>query len=87
MEKTYDKTIDILDVKHIAGSIKGYTLPIGRYKVSDINSMLKSLLPKEVKVNITFEDFRIKSILTANKTIRFTQKTFFYVILGFTQSH
>ena len=49
--------------------------------------MVKSLLPKEVKVKITIDDIRLKSNLTTNKTIRFTEKFFFYVILGFTQSH
>ena len=48
--------------------------------------MLKSLLPKEVKVNITNDDFRLKSKLTTNKTSRFTKKSFYYVILGFTDS-
>ena len=48
--------------------------------------MLKSLLPKEVKVKITIDDVRLKSNLTTNKTIRFTKKSFLLVILGFTQS-
>ena len=90
LQLTYDKIIDILDVKYIAGLTKGYTLPPGIYEVTDINTTLKSLLPKEVKVNITIDDVRIKSNLTnltTNKTIRFTKKSFFYTILGFTQSH
>ena len=49
--------------------------------------MFKSLLPKEVEVNITIDDVRLKSNLSSNKTIRFTKKSFFYVILAFTQSH
>ena len=49
--------------------------------------MLKSLVPKEVKVKITINDIRLKSNLTTIKTIRFTKKSFFYVIWGFTQSH
>ena len=49
--------------------------------------MLKILLPKAVKLNITIEDVRLKTILTTNKTIRFTKKSFFHPILGFTQSH
>ena len=32
-------------------------------------------------------DVRLKSKLSTNKTIRFIKKSFFYVILGFTQSH
>ena len=49
--------------------------------------MLKSLVPKEVKVNIAVDDVRLKSNLTTNKTIRLTEKSVFYVILGFAQSH
>ena len=50
--------------------------------------MLKSLLPNKVKVKITIDDNRLKSNSTTNKTITFTEKTFFsYTFLGFTQSH
>ena len=84
LQLTYDEIIDILDQKYIVGSSKGHTLPPGINEIIDINFMLKSLLLKEV--NITIDDVRLKSNLTANKTIRFTKKTFFYVFLGFTQS-
>ena len=49
--------------------------------------MLKSLLPGKVKVNITIDDIRLKSDSIINKTIRFTEKSFFNTILGFTESH
>ena len=49
--------------------------------------MLKSLLPNDVKVNITIDDIRLKSYLITNETFRFTEKSFFYTILGFTRSH
>ena len=77
MELTYVEIVNILDVKYIAGSTTGYTLPPGIYEITGINMMLKSLLPNEVKVNITIDDFRLKSNLTTNKTIRFTKKFFF----------
>ena len=64
-----------------------YTLAPGVYEIGDINLMLKSLLPDEVEVNITIDDFELKSNLTTNKTIRFTKKSFFHTILIFTQSH
>ena len=35
--------------------------------------MLKSLFSKEVKVDITSDDVRLKSILTTNKAIKFTK--------------
>ena len=64
---TYDGTIDILDLKYITGSTKGYTLPVDIYEIIDINFMLKSLLPKEAKVTITIDDIRLKSNLTTKK--------------------
>ena len=77
LQLTYNKIIDILDVKYIAGSTIGYTLPRGVYEISDINLILKSLLPKKVKVNITIDDIRRKLILTTDKTKRF-KKIFLY---------
>ena len=74
---TYDEIIDILDLKHINGSTKEHTLPPGVYENLDINFMLKSLLPKEVKVKITIDDVELKSDLTAEETIRFTEKSSF----------
>ena len=84
---TYVEIIDILDLKYIPTSNIGYTLPPNMYKIIVINFVLKSLLPKEVKVNITIDDVKLKSNLTTIKTIRFTKMSFHYVILGFTQSH
>ena len=84
-----------MDVKYIAGSTIGYTLPRNtkegytprRYEITDFNLMIKSLLPNKVKVKIEIDDTRLSSNLTKIKTIRFTSKSFFYSILGFTQSH
>ena len=39
-----------------------------------------------MKVNITIDDIRLKSNLKSNQTSLFTEKSFFYTILGFTQS-
>ena len=65
---------------------EGYTLPLGVFEMTDINLMLKSLVPKEVNQKITNDDVRLKSKLTTNKTIKFTKKSFCYIILGVTQS-
>ena len=86
MQLNYDGEVDTLDVKYFAGSTVGYTLPLGVYELRDIILMIKSLFPKKFKVNITNDDIRLKSSLT-NKTIRFTKRSFFYTILGFTRSH
>ena len=67
----------MLDLKSITGSTKGYTLPPGVYEVIDINILLESLLPKEVKVSITSNNLGLKSNLTNSKTIRSTKKSFF----------
>ena len=80
MELTYDATVDILDVYYIVGSTIQYTLIPGIYESTDINLMLKSLLPNRVKINITMDDISPKSNLTTNKTIRSTEKSFFYTI-------
>ena len=69
---THPEIMDILDVKHIAGSTKGYTLAPGIYEILDFVFMLKSLLPNELKLNNTVDDIRLKSNLTTNKTKRFT---------------
>ena len=49
--------------------------------------MLTSSIPKRLKVNNSIDDIRLKLNLNTNKTIMFTKKTFFYVILGFIQSY
>ena len=49
--------------------------------------MLKSLLSGYVKANITSDGIRLRSISTTNETIKFTKKSFFYTMLGFTQPH
>ena len=88
MELTYDEIVEILDVKNIARSTTGYTMPPGVYEIADINSMMKSLLPNKVKAKITIDDFRLKSNPTTDKTIRFTKNSsFLNGILGFTQTH
>ena len=57
------------------------------HEISDFNLILKSLLPDEVKVNITIVYVRLKTNFTTNRTIRFIKRWFFYNILGFTRSH
>ena len=58
----------------------------GIYEVVDLNNTLKHILPDNVKINITIDDIRLKSNLKINQTLLFTEKSFFYTILGFTQS-
>ena len=48
--------------------------------------MWKHLLPNNVKISTTIDDIRIKSNLNINQTLIITKKSFFYTIIGFTQS-
>ena len=63
----------------MAGLIEGYTIQPGVYEITDNSLMLKSLLPKGVKVNITIDDTRLKSTLNDNKARRFTKKSLFFL--------
>ena len=87
MELPYSEIEKILVTKYIDAKSTGNTFPPGIYEITDINLMLKFLLPDDVKVNITIDDIRLKSSLTTNKTIRFTKRSFFYTFLGCVESH
>ena len=87
MRLSYDEIMNILDLKYIPTKRTGYSLHVGIYEIIDLNSILKHILPDNVKVNITIDDIRLKSNLKINQTLIFTEKSFFYTILGFTQSH
>ena len=86
MRLSYDEIIDILDLKCIPTKRTGYSLDPGIYEVVDLNNTLNYILPNNVKVDITIDDVRLKSNLKINQTLIFTEKSFFYTILGFTQS-
>ena len=87
MQLTYDEIMDILDLKYIPTKRTGYSLNPGIYEVVDLNNTLKYILPDSVKVSVTIDDIRLKSNLKTNQTLLFTEKSFFYTILGFTRSH
>ena len=86
MRLSYDEIMDILDLKYILTKRTGYSLNPGFYEVIDLNNTLKHILPNNVKVNITIDDIRLKSNLKINQTLKFTERSFFYTFLGFTQS-
>ena len=86
MQLTYDEIIDVLDLKYISTKRIGYSLNPGIYEVVDLNNTLKHILPDNVKVNVTIDDIRLKSNIKINQTLIFTEKSFFYTILGFTHS-
>ena len=86
MQLTYDEIIDVLDLKYIPTKRTGYSLDPGIYETDNLNNTLRYILPDNVKVSVTIDDIRLKSNLKINQTLIFTEKSFFYTILGFTQS-
>ena len=86
MRLSYDEIMDILDLRYIPTKRTGYSLNPGIYEVIDLNNTLNQILPNNVNINITIDDIRLKSNLKINQTLIFTERSFFYTILGFTQS-
>ena len=87
MQLTYNEIIDILDLEYIPTKRIGYSLNPNINKVVDLNSSLKYILPDNVKVNVTIDERKYKTDLKISQTLIFTNKSFFYTIIGFTNSH
>ena len=87
MQLTYNEILDILDLKYIPTKRIGYSLNPNIYNVVDLNNSLKNILPDNVQINVTTDERKYKTDLKINQTLIFTNKSFFYTILGFTQSH
>ena len=87
MRLSYDEIMDILDLKYIPTKRMGYSIEPNVYNVVDLNKTLKNILPNNVKINVTIDERKYKTDLKINQTLIFTNKSFFYTILGFTQSH
>ena len=86
MRLSYDEIMDILGLKYIPTKNTENSLNPHIYEVVDLNNTLKYILPDNVKVSVTIDDIKLKSILKTNQTLIFTKKSFFYTILGFTRS-
>ena len=84
---TYDEIMDILDLKYIPTKRTGYSIEPNIYNMVDLNKTLKNILPDNVKINISIDERKNKTDLEINQTLIFTNKSFFYTLLGFTQSH
>ena len=87
LQLSYDEIIDIFDLKCIPTKRIGYSLKPNIYQIGDINNTLKNILPDNVKISVTIDEKIYKTNLKTNQTLIFTNKSFFYTILGFTQSH
>ena len=86
MRLSYDEIMNILDLKYIPTKRTGFSLDPGIYEIGDLNNTLKHILPDNAKISVTIDDIRLKSNLKTNQTLIFTEKSFFYTILGFTRS-
>ena len=87
MQLIYDEILDILDLKYIPTKRMGYYIEPNIYNVVDLNKTLKNILPNNVKIDIIIDERKYKTDLKINQTLIFTNKSFFYTILGFTRSH
>ena len=65
---TYDEIIGVLDLKFTPTKRRSYSLNPGIYEVIVLNETLKYILPDNVKVSITIDAIRLKSILETNQT-------------------
>ena len=52
----------------------------------DSNNTFKHILSKNVELNVSIDDDRLKSNLKTNQAFLITEKSFFYTILGFSRS-
>ena len=86
MRLSYVEIMDILDLKFIPTKRTGYSLNPGIYEVDDLNDTLRYILPDSVKVSVTIDDIKLKSKIKIIQSLIFTEKSFFYTILGFTRS-
>ena len=85
MVLTYSEIADMIGTKNFATPSVGYSLTPGKHASSDTDLLLKSSLPNDV--DITNDDFRLRSILISIKMLKITKKSFFSTTLGFTQSN
>ena len=84
---TFKEIIDILDLEYIPTKRRGRCLKPNIYQTSDINGPLKNILLDNVKLSVSIDEKIYKYHLKINQTLIFTNKSFFYTVLGFTQSH
>ena len=76
MESTVSDIENMFGKKYIETSNKGHTPEPGIHEISNNKYMLKSLLPENIKVNVTLDDIRLKSNLFTNKTDKITKNCF-----------
>ena len=87
MQLTYDEIIDIIILKYILTKRIRYSVNTNINQISDINKTLKFILNDIVEISVTIDEKKNESNSKINQTLIFTNKSFFYTILGSTQSH
>ena len=87
MQLTYNEIMDVLDINYFPLERKGSSLKPVLYQISDINNALKGILSDNVKINVTMDEKIYISNLKTHQILIITNKSFFYTILVFTQSH
>ena len=87
MRLSYDEFINILDLEYIPTKRMGYSIEPNIYNVVDLNKTLKNILPNNIKIKVSIDERKYKTDFKINQTLIFTNKSFFYTILGFNQSH
>ena len=78
MQLTYDEIIDILDLKYTPTKKTGNSLTSGIYEVIDLNNTFEYFSPDNVKVSVTIDDVRLKSLLKTNQKLIFIEKFSLY---------
>ena len=90
MELTSDGIFFRLDIKYVPATTNSEILLPTLFEKTDFILMLESLLPREVIVDVTINDIRMKTNLTVEshiKALNFTNKCFFHSILRFLCCH
>ena len=87
MQLTYNEIIDILDLEYVPTKRMDYSIQPNIYNVVDLNKTFKKILPNNIEINVSIDERKYKTDFKINQTLIFTNKSFFYIILGFTQSH
>ena len=86
LQLTYHEIGDILDGKYIPTKRIGFSIEPNIDNVVDLNNTVKNNLPDNVKISLTIDEEIYKTSLKTIQTAILTNKSFFYTILGFTQS-
>ena len=87
MQLTNNEIINILDLEYIPTKRIGYSLKPNIYQICEINNVLKNILADNAKISVSIDEKKYKTDLQINQALIFTNKSFFYTILGFSQSH